>query len=367
MTDTNTKDNDSATRATNTARRFTYYLLFTALAIWIYTIWSDRVTPMTNFGRINGQIIRVSPQVSGQVSNILIANNALVREGQSLIDIDKQPYELNVQAARIALQQVTQSVNSNSAAIDSAKANEVAAKVKVYNSQQHVNRNNVLAARGLLSTSDLDDSQYNLNAAKADLVKATADLTKTTEQLGPQGKNNPQIQSALNTLDQALLNLSNTTITAPASGVITNMDVNTGYFATTGQPLLTLVNNDDLWLTAMVRENSLAYLKKGTEVKIVFDAYPGKIFKGSITSIGSGSSGNQGLTIDSRNGLFDSPTSNQYAQRFPVNIKFEYLPEDVNLRFGGRAMVSFFPHESTLGELLLDAETWIWSYLSYVS
>ncbi|POB67550.1 hemolysin D, partial [Vibrio vulnificus] len=108
-------------------------------------------------------------------------------------------------------------------------------------------------------------------------------------------------------------------LTAPADGVITNMDLAVGDYAGAGQPLLTFVNNHNLWLTAMVRENSLAYLQTGDKVKIVFDAYPGEVFEGSISSIGWGSSGNGSLAVDAGTGLMTSPTNNPKAQRFPVN------------------------------------------------
>ncbi|EOD77874.1 multidrug resistance efflux pump [Grimontia indica] len=354
-------------KAASSARRFTYYLIAAALVIWFYTLWADRITPMTDHGRVNGQLIRISPQISGPISAISILNNSEVKRGQLLMSIDKQPFELSVNAARLALQQSTQSVNADSAAIDAAKANEVAARVKVSNAKQHAERNMALARRGVVSQATLDDSLASLDAAKASLAQATADLAKAQQELGPKGESNPQVKTALNNLDQALLNLSYTDIRAPAAGVITNMNLSAGDFAATGKPLLTFINNRHFWLTAMVTENSLAYVKKGTVVKIVFDAYPGEIFHGEVTSVGWGSSGNGSLQVDGNSGLFDSPTGIQHSQRFPVNIRYFDLPADIQLRYGGRATVSFYPGQSTIGELLLDTWTWLWSYLSYVS
>ncbi|WP_407333527.1 HlyD family secretion protein [Enterovibrio sp. 27052020O] len=363
-TNANTKEQSPSV---NSARRFTYYLIAAALVIWIYTLWADRVTPMTSHGRVNGQLIRISPQISGPISSISVVNNAEVKRGQPLLTIEKRPFQLNVESARLALQQASQSVNADSAAIDAAKATEVAARVKLANAKQHAERNTALARRGVVSQATLDDSLSALNTARANLAEAIAALARAQEALGPKGENNPQVKSALNRLDKALLDLSYTDINAPAAGVITNINLAAGDYAATGQPLLTYINNRHFWLTAMVRENSLVYIQKGTIVKIVFDAYPGEIFHGEVTSIGWGSSGNGSLQIDGNNGLFDSPADIQRAQRFPVNIRFFDLPDDVNLRYGGLATVSFYPRQSDFGEALLDVWTWIWSYLSYVS
>ena len=91
------------------------------------------------------------------------------------------------------------------------------------------------------------------------------------------------------------------------------------------------------------------------------------MFEGEISSIGWGSSGNYSLAEDASNGLITSPTSSSKAQRFPVNIEFTQLPNDLELRYSGRAVVAFYPGESYFGERLQDLWVWAWSYINYVS
>ncbi|HDY7775270.1 TPA: HlyD family secretion protein [Vibrio vulnificus] len=349
------------------ARSFTYYIFAVVIALWVYTLWADRVTPMTDQARVNGQVIRISPEVSGPISQIHIANNATVKAGDELVNIDPRPFELAVKAARFDLQKAAQSYQADSAAINVAKANEVAARVRVANARKNVERNRVLVERGTISQAAMDNMVAELDTAEANLAQASSVLEKAKQEFGPRGKENPEIQAVLNRLEQALLNLNHTKLLAPADGVITNMDVAVGDYAGAGQPLLTFVNNHSLWLTAMVRENSLAYLKTGDKVKIVFDAYPGEVFEGSVSSIGWGSSGNGSLSVDAGTGLMSSPTNNPKAQRFPVNIEFSDLPDNITLRYSGRAVVGFYPEESYIAERLQDLWIWAWSYISYVS
>ncbi len=322
---------------------------------------------MTDHVRVNGQLIRLSPQVSAQIEKVLVADNARVSQGQPLLELEKHAFRLKVESAKAALQKTTQAVDADTAAVAVAKANQVAARVRLDNSRQHAERNIALAKTGVISQSQLDDSLADVQSAEAQLAQATAALEKAKQALGPIGENNPQLKSALSDLDQALLNLSYTTLYAPGDGVITNMELATGDYAATGKPLLTYINTESLWLTAMVREISLAYVKPGTPVKIILDAYPGRSFAGEVQSIGWGSAGNGSLEVDANSGLMTSPNGLQHAQRFPVNIRFLDLPEDVQLRYGGRATVSFYPGQTPIGEQLLDLWTWIWSYLSYVS
>lgn len=272
----------------NQARSFTYYIFAIVVSIWLYTLWADRMTPMTEQARINGQVIRISPEVSGSIAKVHVVDNSPVQTGDVLVTIDPRPFELAVKAARLDLQQAAQSYEADSAAINVAKANEVAARVKVNNAKKNVERNRVLAQRGTISQATMDDLIAELQTAEANLAQASSALEKAKQEFGPRGEENPEIQTVLNKLEQSLLNLNHTKLVAPGNGVMTNMNVVVGDYAATGQPLLTFINNHHLWLTAMVRENSLTHLKAGDKVKIVFDAYPGEVFNGQISSIGWG-------------------------------------------------------------------------------
>lgn len=352
---------------TKQARSLTYGIFLAVFILWIYSLWADRVTPMTDMGRVNGEVIRLAPQVSGPVASIHAANNDEVSKGQLLVTIEKAPFELEEKAAELALQQAAQSYHADSASIKVAKANEASARAAANNARLQVERYRALLKKGTISRAAMDDSLTQLQTAEANLAQTVSALEKARFEIGPRGEENPEIQAVLNKRAQARLNLEHTELKAPANGVITNLALAKGNYASAGQPLLTFINTDKLWLTAMVRENSLAYLKRDDAVKVVFDAYPGQVFTGKITSIGFGSSGNGSLQVNAGTGLLDSPTSQPSAQRFPVNIQFDDLPPGVNPRFGGRAVVAFYPGESYLGERLADIWIWAWSYISYVS
>ncbi|MGN5049019.1 HlyD family secretion protein [Aeromonas veronii] len=352
---------------TKQARSLTYAIFLAVFMLWIYSLWADRVTPITDMGRVNGEVIRLAPQVSGPVANIHIANNDEVEKGQLLVSIEKAPFMLEEKATELALQQAAQSYQADSASIKVAKANEASARAAANNARVQVERYRALLKKGTISRAAMDDSLTQLQTAEANLAQTVSALEKARFEIGPRGEENPEIQAVLNKRAQARLNLEHTELKAPANGVITNLTLATGNYASAGQPLLTFINTEQLWLTAMVRENSLAYLKRNDAVKLVFDAYPGQVFTGKITSIGFGSSGNGTLQANASTGLLDSPTANPSAQRFPVNIQFDDLPAGVNPRFGGRAVVAFYPGESYLGERLADIWIWAWSYISYVS
>ncbi|MGS0691561.1 HlyD family secretion protein [Shewanella sp. 30m-9] len=349
------------------SKRVTWILLVMVFLLWIYTLWADRVTPMNNHARINAQLIQITPQVSADIYKVSVVNNAEVSQGQALVELDNAPFLLKVTAARLHLQQTSLSLGADSAGIQEAQANLVASQIKRDNAYKHTQRMTALGRTGVISKQSLDDSQDQLKDAEAMVVQAKAALERSKKALGPKGENNPQLQSALNQLHQALLEESYCHLQAPGDGVITHLNLAAGNFAVAGHPLITFINNKHTWITAMLRENSLIYLKPGTPVKIVFDAYPGQTFRGEVQSIGWGSSGNGNLQTDQTTGLLISPDGLQHSQRFPVNINLGPEASALPQRYGARAMISFYPGQSTMGETLLDIWTWTWSYLSYVS
>ncbi|WP_370559608.1 biotin/lipoyl-binding protein [Edwardsiella tarda] len=152
MRDPNTLDARSvATSAqdkTKQARSLTYFIFLVVFILWIYSLWADRMTPMTDMGRVNGEVIRLVPQVSGPIASIHVANNEAVMKGQLLVTIDKAPFALEVKAAELALQQAAQSYHADSASIKVAKANGASARAVANNARLQVEGHRVLLKRG---------------------------------------------------------------------------------------------------------------------------------------------------------------------------------------------------------------------------
>ena len=89
-------------------------------------------------------------------------------------------------------------------------------------------------------------------------------------------------------LQQARLDLSNTTVIAPADGVVTNLRLSAGQYVNQGQPLLSFIQYGPRWISAAMRENQLGNLAPGNKVLVALDDNPGKLFPGRVESIGWG-------------------------------------------------------------------------------
>ncbi|QIR14967.1 HlyD family secretion protein [Shewanella aestuarii] len=351
--------------AEKSSRKLSFYIIGIILAIWLYSLWADRVTPMTGEARVHSYLVRVASEVNGNIIEVNVKNNQVVKAGDVLFKIDPRNYEIALQAAQANLDLTGQSLGANTAAVSVAQAKVVDALAARNNAREQAIRITELANQGVLSKSDLDNAIESRDRTQANLEAAEASLMQAKQNLGPEGENNPQILAAMAKLEQAQLDLQRTVVVAPSNGIVSNLQLTVGQKASVGSPLLTFIDPRAVWISSQVRENSLEHIKVGNKVEIVLDALPGRVLNGRVESIGWGTGGSN--NIDQATGFITAETKSLSAQRYPVNIVFENGEVPHNIRYGSQATVAFFTEQSSFGELL--AKLWIrivsvWTYVS---
>ena len=124
------------------------------------------------------------------------------------------------------------------------------------------------------------------------------------------------VQQARATLAQAELNLQYTTVKAPARGVVSKKGINVGQVVQAGQPLLAIVQIDDVWVTANFKETQLKDMRPGQRAVVAVDAYGGRRYTGKVDSL-AGATGARFSLLPPENA-----TGNfvKVVQRVPVKI-----------------------------------------------
>jgi membrane fusion protein (multidrug efflux system) len=132
------------------------------------------------------------------------------------------------------------------------------------------------------------------------------------------GLNDAEIKRVESALEMAKLNLSYTVITAPHDGIMGRRSVNVGQLLNPSQQVATIVDINNVWITANYRENQMENVKIGGLAKVTVDALGGKEFEGKITAI-SGATGARysAVPVDNSTGNFV-----KVQQRIPVRIEF---------------------------------------------
>ena len=333
-------DHDASSSDGQRGVRLTTLILLIVIALLlIWYVVADRLTPYTASARMQAFVVAVVPDVSGFITEVPIKKNQLAKPGDTLLQIETGRFEIAVDAAEAALELAGQDVGADTASVATATAKLTAARVALENAQVQGKRVLTLVQKGIFAKARGDDAKGIIATAQAGVTAAEAELERTKQQLGSGDSDNPRVRRALAELEQAQLNLARTTIKAPSRGYIGGLKIDEGTYANAGQPAMTFISVDDIWIEAFMTENNLGRIELGDKVELAFDAFPGQIFEGKVKSVAVGVSTGKAInlgdlpTVEKTRGWLRDP------QRFPVVIETtNYNHDVVTVLAGGRGL-----------------------------
>lgn len=260
----------------------------------------------TDDAYVETHAVMVAPKVSGQIINVFVQDNQVVKEGDLIAEIDSVDYKvkLNESGAKYEMALFKQ---------NNARADFAAATSQIDLAKKDLERYSALYADGAVPKQQLDQAQIQYDAAKARLTQANQNLLSS----GNNRVADAELKQLASNKKQAELNLSYTKILAPQAGYITGKNVEKGAYVQVGQPLLAVVPQN-VWIVANFKENQLENMKPGQEVEIKIDTYPHKVFKGKVDSI-QRSSGAKASLFPPENAVGSFV---KIVQRIPVKIVF---------------------------------------------
>ncbi len=358
-----------------------------------YYVWQEmQKTVSTDDAQIDGDIISISPRISGYVIEAPIADEQVVKKGDLLFKLDPKDYEVAVQKARadledavatlassrgdvpltsattgsslsgakasrqdaaVAVQWAQQQLDVAKARVTSAQADVAVAQANSKNAAQDVERYKALVAKDEISKQQYDqavaaadatratvdskqsavvEAQHSVMAAEVAIEQAkaklaVADANVESAMTGPQQVSITEskakaamakVEQQKAALEQAELNLSYTTVLAPADGVIGRKSVEIGQNLAVGQQTMAIVPIDYVWVTANFKETQLRDVKPGQSVNIEVDA-TGRTYTGKVGRM-AGASGARFSLLPPENA-----TGNyvKVVQRIPVRIELD--------------------------------------------
>ncbi|MDX2504870.1 MAG: HlyD family secretion protein [Gammaproteobacteria bacterium] len=356
--------------AKKSVKKGTVLILVMIILSLIWYLVSDRYTPYTQQARLDGYVVGVSSEVSGVVSQIWVKNNQTIEVGQPLFEIQRSQYEISLNQTRSELENVQRQIAASAAGVESAQSNLLAAEANKKKAEQDVVRLERLYKKdpGAISVRRLESSQASFEQAQAKESGAEAEVARAIEQKGGEGENNAKLKSALSAVDKAELDLKHTVTRASSRGIIADLRTDVGQYANAGNPVMTIISVHDIWINAEFTENNLGHMKIGTPVELVIDAIPGKVFSGTVRSIGLGVAVGQ----DPPPGTLPTIENNRdwlrQSQRFPVIIAFDIKQTESLkkfIRIGGQAEVIAFTEGHTILNSLAKFYIRVMSWFSY--
>lgn len=219
---------------------------------------------------------------------------------------------------------------------------------------------------GAISLRRVELAEASLASASSGVAASEASLRQALEAYGSEGDRNSRILQAQANLDQASYDLEQTTVRAPGHGLVTGVRLDKGNFAGVGAPQMTFVATGNYWVQAEFTENNLGHLAPGQKVEMVFDVFPGKLFKGSIREMGYGVAVDT-APLGSLPTIENDRTWLRDAQRFPVLIDFKMTGEEAmkSLKVGSQVTVIAYTGDHWFSNLLAGLYIRLISVLTY--
>jgi len=349
-------------------RKWTLIVVGMCVVLIAWYLVADRHTPYTSQARVHALVVPIAPQVSATVTDVFVSNNQYVEEGEELFRVDPERFRLAVETAEANLQSARQATGASAANIDAAEASLGSALANQTRSEQDVVRMRGIKEEdpGAISVRRLQSAEATYSISVQQVAAARASLEKAKQDFGEEGEQNVRILQAQAGLSQARLDLQRTSIRAPTDGLVTDVRVDRGNFASTGAPQMTFLAIHNIWVQADFTENNLGNIEPGAKVEISFDALPGKVFKGKVRSVGFG------VAVDTAAlGALPTIDNNRQwlrdAQRFAVVVDVEDLGSGKlsGIRVGSQASVMVYAGDNWI----LNSIAWIYvrvaSILSY--
>jgi multidrug resistance efflux pump len=276
-------------------------LLATAGAVYVgMQLWRHyEVEPWTRDGRVKAYVVQVAPDVTGPVTKVYVHDNQQVKAGEPLFEIDRARFEL---------------------ALRQAEAQVTAARAALAQAQRENKRNTQLD--DLVSQETREQGQTRTDQASAALAQAEVNL------------------------DTAKLNLQRARIVSAVDGTVTNLDLRVGAYATASHPVMAVVDSHSFYIEGYFEETKLPGIQLGDKVDVTLMGTNQPV-QGHVESFAEGIADRDRST--SQNMLPNvNPTFNwvRLAQRIPVRIAIDAVPNNVRLVAGQTATVKVLPQQA---------------------
>lgn len=306
-------------------------LLLLVAAVWTW-IQSDG-SASTDNAYVRADITSLAPKVGGYVTSIEVRDNQAVRAGDVLFRIDDRDYrarlalaEANVDAARARLASTATEIQLQQTLVRQAEAQRRAAFADRILARKTSMRRRELVEGGGVSQAQVDESEAGRARADAGASVSSATVDAQRQKIGVLGTQREAAAAALAQAeaarDLARIDLENTVVRAPVSGVAGNRQVRVGRLVAPGTPLLDIVPVADLFVVANFKETQLTHIRPGQVARISVDGYPDVALDGVVDSFAPGSGSAFSLIpADNATGNFV-----RVVQRVPVKIRLRTNP-----------------------------------------
>ncbi|HEY4137782.1 MAG TPA: efflux RND transporter periplasmic adaptor subunit, partial [Casimicrobiaceae bacterium] len=291
------------------------------IAYGAYWALALRFVQSTDDAYVSGNVVQITPQISGTVVSIGADDTQFVKAGQTLVQLDRSDASVALEQAEAQLARTVREVRNLFATTAQLQAAVTVRQTDLARVTNDLERRERLAGAGAVSREELQHARDAYTSAKAAVVAAEQELAANRARVDRTTiENHPDVRNAAANLRNAYLTYSRTVLPAPVSGFVAKRAVQLGERVNPGAPLMAIVPLDQVWVDANFKEPQLAAMRTGQPVTLTADLYGGKIeYHGKVAGFGAGT-GSAFALLPAQNA-----TGNwiKIVQRVPVRIALD--------------------------------------------
>ncbi len=321
---TNTEEKSGSRWGSPRARWLTLIfvgVLLAGIGYGVYWARYARYQQYTDDAYVNGNVVQITPRISGTVVAIDADNTQFVSAGQTLVRLDQADAKVALQTAEAHLARTVREVRNLFATSAALRADVQMQRTALAQAQADYVRRARLASTGAISREELQHAHGAVRAAQAALAAAQQQLAANRAWVDDTTiANNPAVRAAAAAVHAAYLTYTRTVLPAPVSGFIAKRNVQLGEQVGPGTALMSVVPLNQVWVDANFKESQLADMRVGQSVRLVSDLYgSGVVFHGQVIGFGAGT-GSAFALLPAQNA-----TGNwiKIVQRVPVRIALD--------------------------------------------
>lgn len=302
--------------------------------------------PSSSDASIDADVVHVAAAVGGRIIEIRVRENSAVHRGDVLFQIDPLPYQLLVSQAQADLALAQAQLDTERRHVATQRSNATVAQDQTTSARANyelatrtAERLRPLTAQGYVPHQQLDQADVRAHDAATQLQQARVLQLAAVEAIDTVQAGESLVAARQAAFALAKRNLDDTTVRAAHDGLVVGLVASSGEFVIPGQALFTLINTEEWYASANLRETDLAAVREG-DCATVYSMIDRRLpIRGVVDSIGWGVLDQDRINLP-RTVPYVERSLNwvRVAQRFPVRIRLESPPPQV-MRLGASAVV----------------------------
>ncbi|WP_333997947.1 efflux RND transporter periplasmic adaptor subunit [Burkholderia cepacia] len=300
-------------------------IVIAAIAYGLYYFLVARFHEGTDDAYVNGNVVQITPQVTGTVIAVKADDTQTVKAGDPLVVLDPADSQVALQQAEANLAQTVRQVRGLFVNDDQYRAQVALRQSDLSKAEDDLRRRVAVAQTGAVSQEEISHARDAVRAAQASLDASQQQLASNRALTANTTiASHPNVMAAAAKVRDAYLANARNVLPAPVTGYVAKRSVQVGQRVSPGTPLMSVVPLNAVWVDANFKEVQLKHMRIGQPVELTADIYGSSaVYHGKVVGFSAGT-GSAFSLLPAQNA-----TGNwiKVVQRLPVRIELD--PKDL--------------------------------------